>query len=173
MVIFSPLNHCFKGLRHVFGLLTKYMRFNFAIYVSFHSAGLSLLIIFSFFNLSTPSFFLLLTSSASTCGGRHPKFWPIGTFLVLYSIPYYDELLNSIPNRERKYLKIVITTGKHLILLLMLPKKLSPLVLGYFYICGKCRLLEQERQLLHNFITLSYLYKNFLFDNRSCYVINQ
>ena len=65
-----------------------------------HNAGLSLLII-SCFNLSTPSFFPLLTSSAKHLWSRHPKYGPINTLFVLYSLPYYDELLNSIPNRER------------------------------------------------------------------------
>ena len=57
------LSHCLWGLQHVFCLFTKFMRFNLALYVSLHSTGIFLLII-SCFNLSTPSFFPLLTSLA-------------------------------------------------------------------------------------------------------------
>ena len=73
MVTFSPLNHCLWGLRHVFGLFAKFMPFNLAIYVSLHSTGLSLLII-SCLNLSTPSFFFLLTNDAKHLWSAASKF---------------------------------------------------------------------------------------------------
>ena len=56
--LFVRFTACFRSIHQ------KCMRINLAIYVSLHSAGLNLLII-SCFNLLTPNFFLLLTSSAN------------------------------------------------------------------------------------------------------------
>ena len=123
MVTFSPLNHCLWGLRHVFGLFTKFMRFNLPIYVSLHSihVGLSLLII-SCFNLSTPSFFLLLTNYAKHLWSAAAKFLAYRhlSWTVFHPLLWWIDQLYT--NQREKYLRIVITTGKHFILLLMLPK---------------------------------------------------
>ena len=131
MVTFSPLNHYLWGLRHVFGLFTKCMRFNLAIYVSLHSAGLSLLII-SCFNLSTPSFFLLLTNYTKHLWSAASKFlayrhlsWTVFPPLLWWIVQLYT-------GKREKYLRIVITTGKHFILLLMLPKWAFSLVFRLF-----------------------------------------
>ena len=131
MVTFSPLNHCLWGLRHVFGLFAKFMRFNWAIYVSLHSTRLSLLII-SCFNLSTPSFFLLLTNYAKPLLSAASKFlayrqlsWTVFPTLLWWIVQLYTE-------KREKYLRIVITTGKHLNLLLMFPKWAFSLVFRLF-----------------------------------------
>ena len=113
---FSPLNYCLWGLRHLLGLFTKFMRFNVAIYVSLQTAGLSLLVI-SCFNLSTPSFFPLLTSSAKHLWSAASKILAYKHLSCTVLPPILWWIVQLYTKQREKYLRIVITTGKHFILL--------------------------------------------------------